>query len=310
MEKVNIDRETLVSLLDLSYTNEQLAAYFSCSTSVIKRRKREYDLVGYKTNSKPLSSKELQTLESLANSGASFKDACKTIGKAEATVRKYIPSNLHKLLVANGMQNLKESHRKASFEKMMTPSKESAYILGYLVTDGNISKTGCIRALSKDKELIQHCSAFFNTNILTSYRDDFIYYYFTAKDYRYLEKFKKVTNLIPNKTYSCYKMPEWVIKYIDYFIVGVVNGDGWVYKIPDRNTCEVGICAHPNQLEFFKCLNIYLDWELYYKNNNYSGSISLKTKTKHKVKAFAEMYCNNEFSLSRKSEILLRYSLA
>ena len=302
-----ITKENLLELLDRRYTNEQLAAYFECSVTTIKRRKKEFELVGYKTNKKPLTDKQLQELESLANKGLGFSAACKSIGVSPVTVRKYIPKNLHSKLNFNGNIALKESRRSSTFSKMLTPSKEAAYILGYLVTDGSISKDGVITAVSKDKELINYCSSFFEANVNTVVKDNgSIYYTFTAKDYRNMEKFKAVTNLVPNKTYKNYVIPSWVYDYIDYFIVGVFNGDGWAYKVKDRNSVEIGISQHENQRKFLEDLSRELNWDIY---KNKDAALVLKTKCKAKVLSFSKLYCANPFSLARKADILLRYSL-
>jgi len=306
----NITKEELISLLDSGYTNEQLANYFECSITTIKARKKYFNLVGYKTNSKPLTIKEIQELESLANKGVGFVKACASIGKAPQTVRKYIPKNIQMRLVTNGNINLKEAHRKATFEKLLQPTKQTAYIIGYLVADGNISKEGAISAVSKDIELIQFCCDYFGSNLnIINKPDGRLFYTFTAKDHRYLEKVKKTTNLIPNKTYSCYTIPEWIKnsqEFMGYFVTGLFNGDGSVSKVAGRNTVQVEIELHINQYSFLDQVNSFLGWNIYRRE----GKARISSKKKSTVESFAKMFCYNPYSMSRKSEILIRYSLS
>lgn len=297
----DITKQLLKEKLDSNYTNEQLANYFDCGISTIKRRKREWNLVGYKTNSKPLSNKDLQFLETEANKGTGFKNACKLLGRPDQTVKKYIPINLHKKLKSNGFDNLSNIKRKSSFKNLLKATEHTAYILGYLVGDGSIGKDGTITATSKDMELIQHCSIFFNANINITKQG---YYTFSSKDYRLVEKVKKATNLIPNKTYIGYNIPEWILEselFLQYFIVGLFNADGWVYK---NKYIELGIEQHINQESFLQEINLYLDWPEYKYN-----TFKLQTKNTNKVSIFSDFYCINPYALKRKSEILLRYSL-
>lgn len=301
-------RNDFIKLLDKGYTNQQLALHFETSVTTIKRRKKMFDLVGYKTNSKPLTDKELQELEVLASKGYGYVKACQQIGKAGATVRKYIPKNLHAKLNSNGRVSLREAHRKATFQPMLKPSELSAYILGYLVADGTISGEGAISAVSKDLELIKLAASFFGANVISySNKENRLYYTFTAKDHRFLEQFKQVTNLKPRKTYEEYIIPEWVYDYLDSFIVGLFNGDGWAYSLPSRkNSCELGIEMHQNQARFLESISIYLGWNFYEK----PGKARISTKQHEAVNSFAHIFCNSPYSLSRKAEILLRYSLA
>mgnify|MGYP000453347029 CR=1 FL=1 len=310
MSAKDITKEKLKQKLDEGFTNEQLAKFFECGVTNIKRRKTEYNLVGYKTNAKPLTNKELQTLESLANKGVGMADACKTIGKASGTVRKYIPANTHKLLNSNSREAFRAYKRNSSFEKFLVPDKFTAYMIGYLSADGNISKDGVITAVSIDYDLIKLCCSFTGANI-NLIRDN-KYYTFTSKDTRYLEKVKQVTNIVPNKTYINYEIPNWIKEsreLLEYFLVGVFNADGWAYKVKGRkNTVEVGICQHLNQTKFLKELNTILDlgWNYYTYD---SSRAKIQTKNREVVCKFAKIFCYNEFALARKADILLRYSL-
>lgn len=307
-----ITKEQLQEKLDEKYTQEQLAAYFGCGITTIKRRKKELGLVGYKTNKKPLNNNELQKVESLANSGYNLKEASKELGRAPETLKLYIPENLHKALVANSIQQLRSRMQKSTFSKLLEPTKDTAYMLGYLVADGSITPQGSISAYSIDMELIQHFTKFFSSSLnnsgVTSANN--IIYSSTSKDFKLLEKVKKATNLVPNKTYVNYEIPDWILnsaEFINYFIVGIFNGDGWCYKIKDRDTVEIGIMMHKNQSDMLLNLNKYLLWNHYLSSAKDTATLS--SKKINTVQNFARMYCRNEYALSRKAEILLRYSL-
>ena len=311
MELSDITKELLIEKMDEGLTAIQLANFFSCSTSTIKRRKKEFDLVGYKTNERPLSNVELQKLESLANKGIAFNEACKEIGRTPNTVRKYIPTNIHNILKNNGFTKLSEAKRKASFAKFLEPTNFTAYIIGYLSADGNISKDGVIRALSIDYDLIKLCSNFTGANINLAKENK--YYTFTAKDTRFLEQVKEISGLVPNKTYIRYEIPLWIKEspvFLEYFLVGLFNAEGWAYKVKDRkNVVEIGITQHLNQMPFLSELNslLPLGWNEYTRES--PGKATIQTKKRDTVHTFAKIYCYNEYALARKADILLRYSL-
>lgn len=294
-----IDKEVLKQKILDGYTIIQCAEYFECSVSTIKRRKKEYGLLGLKTNEKPLKNTELVIIKDLIKQGYILKDISNKVNRCPETLRKYLPKDLHKLVLENTKEYKSNINKIGDLKPILKPSKYSAYITGYLQADGCLSKDGQVSAISKDIELIYLCARFFNSNILTV--RDGLYYRFNVTDYKLTEKFKEVTGIIPNKTYIPYKIPKWILnneEFLNYFIVGVFNGDGWATVVKDRHgIVELGIVQHSSQKDYLQFLADYLGWKLY---NTKDSVYSITTKRLESVKAFSEFYLINEFSLSRK----------
>lgn len=293
-----IDKDEMKKLLEDGYTIEQLAAYFKCSTTTIKRRKKEYGLLGIKTNKKPITEEELATIVKLSKENYGLKDISIKLNINTHRLLKYLSKELYTKLVNNSKASLGNNLRIGSLKNVFTANNYSAYIIGYLQADGCITKDGYITATSKDLELIYYCTKFFLCNTLKEGR----YFKFSLKDYKNIETFKKITGLTPNKTYTGYSIPEWILNndiYLQYFIVGLFNGDGWVTKV-DNHRVELGIEQHISQSNFLKTINTFLGWN-YYESGN---TCKIQSKKKEVIREFASIYLFNEFSLSRKKQII------
>lgn len=300
---MNIDKETLVNLLDQSYTNEQLAAYFGKGITTIKRAKTKYGLVGYKTNSKPLSNKQVKNITALADSGKSLQQICRDLGISDYLLKKYIDKPTYLRILSNSKEVWVSNLIKADITPIFTPNAYSAYICGILQSDGYLTSDNYIGLTVRDKDFAKQFADFFKTTVKTIDRDGTIYYSCRFKDVRNVEKFKQVTNILPNKTYLGYTIPTWIKQNEEFmlnFIVGVFNGDGWVYKPPSRNTCEIGIEQHSASTDFLTDLNNWLDWSVYTQE----GSFRIHTKSINKVQQFYDWYAFSEYALLRKVEVL------
>lgn len=298
-----IEKEKLVELLNQQYTNNQIAAYFKCGITTVKRAKTKFNLVGYKTNSKPLTKKQLQCITELATNGLSLQQICKDIGISEHVLKKYTDSDLYNRIITNSREVFISNLIKADISKIFKPTLESAYMCGVLQSDGFVTSDNYIGITTKDRDFTTQFAKFFSTPIRVVKKESKTYYACRFKDIRNIDKFKQVTNIYPQKTYSCYNIPTWISSnenFVFSFIVGVFNGDGWVYKVKDRNTCEIGIEQHINSKNFLLQLNKYLKWNTYETDSTFR----IHTKSKELVNYFYSWYSISEFALLRKVAIL------
>lgn len=302
-EIMTIEKEKLVQLLNQQYTNEQLAAYFNCGITTIKRAKVKYSLVGYKTNSKPLSLDKLRTITELATNGLSLQQICTKMGLSDYILKKYVDKDLYYRIITNSKEVFVSNLIKADISPIFTPSIQSAYICGVLQSDGFITSDNYIGITTKDRDFTAQFAKFFSTTIREVERDGKMYYSCRFKDVRNVDKFKQVTNILPQKTYSSYDIPSWIStneEYVYAFIVGVFNGDGWVYKVKDRNTCELGIEQHVLSKPFLLTINKYLGWSTYETDSTFR----IHTKSIAKVREFYSWFSQSEFALLRKVAVL------
>lgn len=302
---MEISKEQLVQCLNSKFTNDQLAAYFNCGVSTIKRAKTKFSLVGYKTNSKPLTTKQVECIEQLAIQGKSLQQVCQKTGLSAYIIKKYVPESLYSRILVNCKETFIQNKLKARIDNIFIPNEESAYICGVLQSDGYLTSDNYIGLTTKDKDFVLHFAKFFNTNVnevLT--KDNKLYYQAKFKDIRNVEKFKAVTNIYPNKTYSNYTIPEWIKAndaFLLSFIVGVFNGDGWVSVVKDRNnTCEVGIEQHRYSGGFLQEINKLLKWNFYIND----ATARISSKNHSTVHDFYTWYALSEFALLRKVSVL------
>lgn len=290
---MNICKEQFIKLLDERYTNDQLATYYNCSIDKIKLFKKDNSLIGYKTNKKPLTNKQLDFINFCIKTGKSFKETYELLGVSSATLRKYIPKSMHDSLIFNSKELLSNKHRIGSLEPFLNPTIKTAYFIGLLQSDGNISDDGCVKLACKDRELVQEFAKFIGANII-EYKG---VYSAQVKDFKLTNKFIEVTNIVPRKTYTEYKIPQWIYSDIEYmysFITGVFNGDGSV-AFKRIGHPQLQIEQHSSQFNFLKHINEYLNWNLY----SYEYA-KIQTSSRDTCLEFYERYSNNEYALIRK----------
>lgn len=299
----SITKDELEHLLVSGYTNEQLAAHFSCGTTTIKRRKLEFNLVGVKDNSKPITKNQIICIEALIEQGYCTEQIIKQTGISVHRLRRYLPDITYSRIITNSAEQFRQNKLKANMSKLFIPSSESAYICGVLQSDGYLTSDGYIGLTAKDKDFVNYFAEFFGTKVRDFERDGSSYYVAAFKDIRNIEKFKQITNIYPNKTYSSYVIPDWIKSNTEFyksFLVGVFNGDGYVYRPPMHNTCDIGIEQHSLSRPFLKEINKVLDWNEY----SYPDSFKICTKKIDSVKNFYDWYSVSEFALIRKVSVL------
>lgn len=302
------DTNEFISLLNKGYSNEQLAKYFNCGVTTIKRFKKNNGLIGYKTNAKPLSIKEIQNIEALVSKGMSLQQICEKLGKSDYILKKYVSSELYNRIIINSRDAFTANLIKADITNIFIPNEYSAYICGLLQSDGCLTRDGCIKFVSKDVDLANSFARFFKTVPRKTIINTRTYYVCSFKDVKNLEKFKNVTNILPSKTYSSYIIPDWIKNndsFMFHFIAGVFDGDGWVSKI-DNTRLELGIEQHVLASKFLQEINNYLGWSEYdyskYAHNKQSFRIA--TKSTEKVLKFYTWYSKIEFIMLRKVSVL------
>lgn len=294
---LNITKELLIAKLDEGKTNEAIAAEFNCGVTTIKRRKVQFGLVGYKTNSKPLTITEMQHCTDLILDGATIKDCTTNTGITGYRLNKYLPPDVYALALDNYSMVRGDSIRNGDLSKLLHRSRETSYLIGYLQADGSVSSNGAISAVSIDKQLIESVQSIIGGNIGT-YGNK---YTISVADKKLLNEISEHTNLCPRKTYIEYNIPEWILsdrEYLEYFIVGVFNGDGWVYQVRD-GIVELGIQQHIAQRSYIQTISKILGWNYYEQSTK--DSCSATTKKKSAVSEFAEIYTSNPYSLGRKA---------
>lgn len=304
-----IDKNTLIELLDKSYTNEQLAAYFNCGITTIKRRKKEFGLIGHKTNCKPLNTEQHSEVISLAISGKTLEQISKITKISDYRIKRYVSKDTYLQIICNGREAFTNNKIKADISNIFIPNKNSAYICGVLQSDGYLSSAGYISLAASDIDFVQNFARFFKTNVITLAKPDECHkqmFKASFKDIKNIEKFKQVTNIEPRKTYINYNIPLWISENDEFmweFVVGVFNGDGWIYKVKDRdNTFELGISQHSNQADFLKILADFLGWNYYPQHK--SGVATIQTKKLDIVKYFKDNYIKSNNCMYRKLNII------
>jgi len=107
-------------------------------------------------------------------------------------------------------------------------SPKMAYVLGLVITDGCISKTGVISLCMNDKELLEKVKKVMGSahNITPSKHQKALYYYHFARE-KLVKDLEKLY-VVPRKSLIV-KFPEVPGAYLPDFIRGVFDGDGSVY---------------------------------------------------------------------------------
>ena len=107
-------------------------------------------------------------------------------------------------------------------------STEMAYVLGLIITDGCISKTGILSLSMNDKELLEKVKKAMGSahNITPSKHQKGLYYFHFAREK--LAKDLEKLCIVPRKSHIV-KFPEVPQVYLPDFIRGVFDGDGSVF---------------------------------------------------------------------------------
>lgn len=107
-------------------------------------------------------------------------------------------------------------------------SCQMAYVLGLIITDGCISKTGTVALSMNDKDLLEKVKKAMGSQhkiTLSRHQKSLYCFHFTREG---LAKKLNELGVIPRKSLTV-KLPEVPQKYLPDFIRGVFDGDGSIY---------------------------------------------------------------------------------
>lgn len=142
-----------------------------------------------------------------------------------------------------------------NFFSVWTP--KMAYVLGLIITDGCISKTGTVSLSINDKELLEKVKKALGSThkIEPSKHQNNLYIFHFAREnmVRDLEKLC----VVPKKSLIV-KFPEVPQAYLPDFIRGVFDGDGSVYFDKRSKKCPIRASFHSGSKDFIEKLEANL----------------------------------------------------
>lgn len=197
----------------------------------------------------------------------------------------------------------------ASFSFKNIDSEEKAYFLGLLLTDGYVNlERGYIGIDLTDKDVIEFLAKYISIDYkeipprgkakLTRYR-------ISLYGRKLLEDTERL-GMVYNKTYVTKgpMLTEVEIKFINYILRGIIDGDGWIRK----DAKEFFICSA--SADFIKwCEKSMID--IGFKNiktsfisNEYNGIYIIRTASKYNLEVLKQKIYNKPFGMMRKYDRL------
>lgn len=186
----------------------------------------------------------------------------------------------------------------------LNPTPESAYILGWIWSDGYIQEhrnTITIEIVNSDaEELIPIIQSIGVLELDIGKIDSLKQQYSVQANYlRSLGKFPKSTESHANILAT---IPAKLRKY---FILGLLDGDGCFYLNESRNLVQFSISGSKNQdwtglLKYFNSLNI--SSSIHIQENPVCCSVLRITNRKGILTLINELYTDTQLGLSRKSQ--------
>ena len=244
---------------------------------------------------------EIQVFLKKYSSTLTAKECSEQCGCSEANIRYYC-----KKLGLQLKNGVKKSYLDLSC--FLNPTPESAYILGWIWSDGYIQEhrnTITIEIVNSDaEELIPIIQSIGVWSIRTRYRENRqpqTTIQCTSKDVanylRSLGKFPKSTESHANILAT---IPAKLRKY---FILGLLDGDGCFYLNESRNLVQFSISGSKNQdwtglLKYFNSLNI--SSSIHIQENPVCCSLLRITNRKGILTLINELYTDTQLGLSRK----------
>lgn len=227
--------------------------------------------------------------------------------------RKSITDKLkrHGVNIKSNKKTRNESKSYYDFSLEEITSKEKAYLIGLLLTDGYVIKNYEGIGLSlTDRDCIDFLADYIGMEYytrksrkkhhLTRYRIQLFGKRFANQAKRY--------GIIKNKTYDCPapKLIKSEIQYIPYILRGAIDGDGWVRK--DGKEFFLSSAAE----EFIKwSLNAFYDLgfrdlNFRHKKNDSNGIYIIRTARQENIKLLNELIYDKPFGMMRKFDRLKR----
>lgn len=225
--------------------------------------------------------------------------------------RKTISRILHKNKVTIKHSAVNRTLKTDFFSKI--EREEQAYMLGFIVADGNIYiREGewrlSITQTAKDRDILDRFKALLSLDVEPYFRTEGNTYNMEIYSKEIVEDLLKY-GIVPNKTYETKKLvpqnlPE---KLIIPFIRGFIDGDGGFSKRPSsRVGYTFSATAHNKELliELRSIINDLIDSDANNKFNNVENSWRVDWNRIADVYNIAKIfYCNSTIHLNRKYDI-------
>jgi len=181
-------------------------------------------------------------------------------------------------------------------------SSEMAYVLGLVITDGCISKTGTVSLSMNDKELLEKVRKVMGSEhkIEPSKHQKNLYIFHFAREnmVRDLEKF----GVVPKKSLIV-TFPTVPEDYLPDFIRGVFDGDGSIYFDTRSKNCPMRTSFHSGSKDFIEKLEDNLtklgmpERKISYQKTKNGIYYGIRYSHKDSVKLFNILYKNAQNSL-------------
>jgi hypothetical protein len=163
----------------------------------------------------------------------------------------------------------------------------NCYYGGFIATDGNLGTNGSlfqINLSSKDVDLLHNFKkeVGFNGRVVVHTRkkyksDDLMEVCYIAihKAKKWHEDLFRHFNITPRKTYTL-QPPNINNEYLEYaYIIGAIDGDGWIFKYKNQNRISIGFVA---------AISPVVEWIHSKLNNIYKNGYSVKKSKDTKMK--------------------------
>jgi len=218
-----MDKNELMLFCKSKELTQNFANRHQCSIGKVKYWLRKYNLE--KTQSSYINKREIKRINALYNSGKSIREIHSITKLSVCSIEKYIDKLRTKSEALSTPEHRAKSKSGLNHYVFDEITKESAYALGLIVTDGSVDRSGYkINYHSKDDELIQIMRRIFNLSG-SSYKGS------TGESLSfnstYMVKSIAKHGVFPNKTFTV-KMPLLEDKYYSHFFRGVLDGDGYI----------------------------------------------------------------------------------
>lgn len=191
------------------------------------------------------------------------------------------------------------------FDLEIIDSKEKAYFIGFLATDGNINdKRNYINLNITDKDAIEFFSKYMNIKYKTIAPRKNTHktkYDITLFGKEYVSACERI-GLVARKTYTLgsLNLYEEEKEYIPYILKGIIDGDGWIRK----DGKEFFLCSASE--DFLKwCLDEmtllgFKNLSIKHIKNKYNGIYIIRSSEQYNIKVLKNTIYKENIGLERK----------
>lgn len=235
--KLVMDIKKLKDFCQSKITTMEFAKQCQCSVPKIKYWLKKYNLQKRQTNY--LNQKQIKLINDLYHSKKSVREIQDITQISVSSIIKYLDNPRTKIEAFSTPEYRAKSKSGLNHYVFDSVTKESAYALGLIITDGSVDQSGYrISYHSKDDELIQIMKHIFNLTGSSYTSKSGTSLRFNSK---YMVNSIAQYGVYPNKTFTM-KMPVLKDKYYPHFFRGVVDGDGYI-GLPRKTNILVSIVS-------------------------------------------------------------------